>query len=226
MQELKAKISEIFYSIQGEGIYLGYPQIFVRFWGCNLAGCRFCDTLGEKFREYSLDELIQAIGSIKKNFHSISITGGEPLLQVEFLEKFFSFYKKGSKLYLETNGTLPEALERVISYLDIIAMDIKLPSATNLGSHWEEHRRFLLIAWDRQVFVKTVVNKNASLKDLQQAVEIILSVDPTLPLILQPASEEIDSELLEKLFSFQEEANKSLLNVRIIPQVHKFLPIK
>lgn len=226
MEELKAKISEIFHSIQGEGIYIGYPQIFIRFWGCNLENCRFCDTQGLQFQEYTIQDLIQAVASFKETVHSISITGGEPLLQVEFLEKFLSLYKTDNKIYLETNGTLPDALERIINCVDIIAMDIKLPSSTGLADYWKEHRKFLLIAWEKSVFVKTVITRVTTLEDIQTAVELVLSVDPTIPFILQPASEEINSDFIETLINFQDEANKSLLNVRIIPQIHKFLYIK
>ncbi|MDD5613833.1 MAG: 7-carboxy-7-deazaguanine synthase QueE, partial [Candidatus Omnitrophica bacterium] len=82
MDELKAKISEIFYSVQGEGIYVGYPQIFIRFWGCNLKNCRYCDTQSKYFKEYGIQDLKIEIELIKKDCHSLSITGGEPLLQV------------------------------------------------------------------------------------------------------------------------------------------------
>jgi len=227
VEKVKAKISEIFYSIQGEGIYVGYPQVFIRFWGCNLANCRFCDTQGQEFKEYTVEELIdEMLAFDKRRFHSVSITGGEPLLQVEFLEKFLPLYKGDKRIYLETNGTLPDALERVLEYVDIIAMDIKLPSSTGLQPYWDEHRRFLLSAWDKEVFVKTVITKNTTLDDIKNAVELIISVDPTIPLVLQPATEEIDTELVEKIFSFQEEASISLPHVRIIPQLHKYIFIK
>lgn len=227
MEKVKAKVSEIFYSIQGEGIYVGYPQVFIRFWGCNLDNCRFCDTQGQEFKEYSVEELIDELLAFdRRRFHSVSITGGEPLLQVEFLEKFLPLYKGDKRIYLETNGTLPDALKEVVEYVDIIAMDIKLPSATGLKPYWEEHRKFLLSAWDKEVFVKTVITKGTTLDDIKNAVELIISVDPTIPLVLQPATEEIDTELVEKIFSFQEEASISLPHVRIIPQLHKYILIR
>jgi organic radical activating enzyme len=226
MEEIKARISEIFYSIQGEGIYVGFPQVFVRFSGCNLENCRFCDTPGSGYREMGIQELMSAILSMNKNFHSISLTGGEPLLQVNFLEKFLGVFNANHRIYLETNGTLPDNLERVISEVDIIAMDIKLPSATGLPPYWEEHRRFLLIAWEKMVFVKTVITKNTDDKDFQQALELILSVDPNIPLVLQPATEELDEELFQKLLNYQQEASKSLFDVRIIPQVQRLISIK
>lgn len=226
MEEKKAKIREIFYSLQGEGIYIGYPQIFLRFQGCNLEGCRFCDTPDSSYKEYTVEELFRKIISTDKPFHSIAITGGEPLLQVDFLKEFLAHYKKDFKFYLETNGTLPQNLEQIIDYVDIIAMDVKLPSATGLMPFWEEHRNFLRIAWNSNVFVKAVVSKNTNFDDIATACDIIISIDPYIPLILQPESSELDEELIDKLQEFQKKALNFLLHVRIIPQIHKFIYIK
>jgi len=226
MKILKAKISEVFFSIQGEGIYVGYPQVFVRFWECNIKNCRFCDTRNENYREYKVEDLVKEVSGLGKKYHSISITGGEPLVEVDFLKKFLESFKDEQKIYLETNGTLPEALEKVINYVDIIAMDIKLPSSTGLKSFWDEHRKFLLIGWERQIFVKIVVTKQSTLKDFQRALELILSVDPMIPLVIQPATGEMDKGLIDKVLSFQDEAFKSLLHVRVIPQLHSCMQIK
>lgn len=226
MEEIKARITEIFYSIQGEGIYVGYPQVFVRFSGCNLENCRFCDTPGAEFKEMGIQELIENIIAVDKNYHSISLTGGEPLLQIDFLERFLEVFNTNHRIYLETNGTLPQNLERIIHNVDIVAMDIKLPSATGLPAYWEEHRRFLLIAWEKMVFVKTVITKNTVDRDLEEAVDLILSVDPNIPLVLQPATEELDGGLFQKLLDYQQEASKSLFDVRIIPQVQRLISVK
>ncbi|MEM1582972.1 MAG: 7-carboxy-7-deazaguanine synthase QueE, partial [Candidatus Bathyarchaeia archaeon] len=74
------KISEIFFSIEGEGIEIGRPEVFVRLSGCNLR-CSWCDTKYalKNGKEMSIEEIIQEIG--KYPCKNISITGGEPLLQ-------------------------------------------------------------------------------------------------------------------------------------------------
>jgi len=90
-----AKIAEIFKSIQGEGIYQGESQVFVRFFGCNL-NCQFCDTKLTSYRELTLDELLGQINSFS-DYHSISLTGGEPLLQAYFLEKLAEQLKLDGK---------------------------------------------------------------------------------------------------------------------------------
>ena len=93
-KERKAKINEIFDSIQGEGPFIGYRQIFVRFCGCNLL-CDYCDTEFDKGEDLSPNELLEKIKRFDlNNVQSISLTGGEPLLHYEFLKEFLPKLKK------------------------------------------------------------------------------------------------------------------------------------
>ena len=150
---IKGKIAEVYKSVQGEGIYLGEKQIFVRSFGCNL-NCRFCDTKLDSFREYEPQELFKEIKLHQDNHRSVSFTGGEPLLQKDFLKEILKLTQKcGLRNYLETNGTLPDELKEVIDYVDIVAMDLKLPSSTGLCGFWGEHRRFLELASRKEVFL-------------------------------------------------------------------------
>ena len=91
---MTGKISEIFSSIQGEGIYAGERQVFARFAECNLR-CSYCDTKFDSYREYTPGELLSEIASFGKGFHSVSFTGGEPLLQKDFLREILSLIKQG-----------------------------------------------------------------------------------------------------------------------------------
>jgi organic radical activating enzyme len=103
---IKGRISEVFESVQGEGLYFGEKQIFVRFFGCNLS-CKFCDTKLNRFLEYEPQELFEELKLYQDVYHSISFTGGEPLLQKDFLKQVLQLtQKEGYKNYLETNGTL------------------------------------------------------------------------------------------------------------------------
>ncbi len=228
-----AKILEIFPSIQGEGPYLGERQIFIRFAGCNLS-CIFCDVAAEIFPEvqyFSPEELSNAVKNLEAKsgpFHSLSLTGGEPLLQVEFLKEFLDGVKK-NKIYLETNGTLPDKLEEVIERIDFISLDFKLPSSAGMKSCWELHRRFLKIARVKKTFVKLILTDKTTPEDFKKAVEIINDIDKTIPLVLQPVTavngfrDEISPQ---KLLFFQREALKFLGEVKIIPQLHKVLGVR
>ena len=116
---MKTKINEIFSSIQGEGPVVGYKQLFIRFCGCNL-NCAYCDTEFTEGNEFSPQELYEKISTEYdlKTFHSISLTGGEPLLSVDFLKEFLPLIKDKTKIYLETNATLTQNLLELNNYID------------------------------------------------------------------------------------------------------------
>ena len=77
----KAPISEIFSSIQGEGIFVGVRQIFIRFSGCNLDKCIFCDEDAFETSSMTVEEVSAVVRDLSKKSrpHSVSLTGGEPL---------------------------------------------------------------------------------------------------------------------------------------------------
>jgi len=221
----KAKITEIFSSIQGEGPYTGQSQTFVRFYGCNL-NCAFCDEKKKnRFREYSAAELVKAI--VKENNKVISFTGGEPLLHAGFLKQVLPELKKrGFATYLETNGTLKNKLLEIIGFLDIISMDIKLPSSTEDRSLWKEHRDFLEVAAKKEVFVKSVITEDTVLSDIKKAVSIIADINKAIFFILQPVTIRNKVQKIKSSRRFLEEAGARLDNIRFIPQLHKILGVK
>ncbi|MFH1338365.1 MAG: 7-carboxy-7-deazaguanine synthase QueE [Candidatus Omnitrophota bacterium] len=224
---MKAKVAEVFKSIQGEGIYLGEKQVFVRFYGCNLDHCRFCDTKLRSFKEYEPPELLERVKSEPGDFHSVSLTGGEPLVQSNFLKDFLPLVKQeGLRTYLETNATLPEALKDVIEYIDIVAADFKLPSSTGLKDFRGEHEAFLRIALRKEVFVKAVICKSTDLADLKRAVELLAKLKRDIPFVLQPNSFEFDMQLTDKIREFKNFALEYLSDVRRIPQMHKIAGVK
>jgi len=103
------KLSEVFYSIQGEGLYTGVPSVFIRTFGCNLF-CRWCDSkfsnedTSERF-DVSVDEIINDVQKYI-NCNHVVITGGEPLLQhEELVELVNKLQKKKYFVTIETNGT-------------------------------------------------------------------------------------------------------------------------
>ncbi|MFH1854478.1 MAG: 7-carboxy-7-deazaguanine synthase QueE [Candidatus Omnitrophota bacterium] len=222
---LKAKITEIFSSIQGEGLYVGEEQVFIRFFGCNLS-CYFCDEREKVlFSEYTPQALIESI--IKEGKGAISLTGGEPLLQVDFLNEILPILKeKGKRIYLETNGTLTNNLLRVMDYIDIVSMDIKLPSSTDLRPYWEEHVLFLKEAIRKDVFVKVIVTDQTLLSDIEIAVSIVRAIDKNIPFILQPVSYNNNVEEIMLLPEFFKKASQTLGSVKVIPQVHKILGVR
>ncbi|MDR1942308.1 MAG: 7-carboxy-7-deazaguanine synthase QueE, partial [Endomicrobium sp.] len=188
---LQAPVYEVFFSYQGEGIYAGLPQIFVRFAGCNIK-CGYCDTpysikVSAKAKNCFSDELVKKIQKIyaknKKRFQfaapsgaflkpSVAITGGEPLIRSKFLKQFLPKLKRsGFCVYLETNGTLPKNLKEVVKYCDTIAADFKFPSECK-KNFWRQHKEFLQIA-GKKVFVKCVLTNKTSYLEILKTADII-----------------------------------------------------
>jgi len=223
---MKGRIAEVFESIQGEGLYLGEKQIFVRFYGCNLE-CKFCDTKLDSFMEYEPEELFKELRLYRDKYHSISFTGGEPLLQKEFLKEVLKLTRKNNfRNYLDTNGTLYKELEDVIDYIDIVAMDLKLPSSTGLSDFWEEHRLFLKIASKREVFVKTVICSYTKEEDLIRALRLIRETAQEAVLVLQLNSNEDRVYLHDKLETFKNLCRKERVTYCAVEQIHKVIGVK
>jgi 7-carboxy-7-deazaguanine synthase len=144
----RLRITEIFYSLQGEARSSGYATVFIRLTGCPLR-CEYCDTTyafkgGEWF---SLDEIISEVK--KYNTKYITVTGGEPLAQKRCIELLKRLCDAGYEVSLETSGALDiSAVDARVSRV----MDLKTPASKeedkNLYSNIE-----LLTAHDQLKFV-------------------------------------------------------------------------
>ncbi|MDP8263520.1 MAG: 7-carboxy-7-deazaguanine synthase QueE [Candidatus Ancaeobacter aquaticus] len=229
-KEIKGKIVEIFHSIQGEGKYVGQRHIFVRLAGCNIGACSYCDTDYAAQSEMTAEEVVKNILLLRKkeDIRTISVTGGEPLVQDEFLENVLKLLSsEGVKILLETNGTMPEAFERIKTYVDIVSIDIKLPSSCSGKSYWSQHTEFLQRASEKDLYIKVVVGKETEGKEFSRAIDCVRKIDKAIPFFIQPESD-IDGKCRiteEKLVDLFKLANKSLLEVRVMPQIHKILNV-
>ena len=107
------KVNEIFYSLQGEGRWMGRPAVFVRMSGCNLK-CPFCDTDFRGYREMSADDILSRCLEEGGECRFIVLTGGEPSLQVDE-QLIATLHQAGYYLSMETNGThaIPEGIDWV-----------------------------------------------------------------------------------------------------------------
>lgn len=224
---------------------MGCRQVFIRLAGCNLR-CAYCDTplpaapgqcrveLSPGRRDFAIFNnplTVEQAAAAARSFnlslhHSVSLTGGEPLLHPSFIERLAPQLRGTRRgIYLETNGTLPADLARIIELVDIIVMDIKLPCVTGLKPMWEEHGRFLEVARRKETLVKVVVGGSTSSEEIEKAALLIRSIASDVPLILQPVtpSGNVEGILPEKLHYFQELAMQKLADVRVIPQTHKIM---
>jgi organic radical activating enzyme len=157
--------------------------------------------------------------------HSLSLTGGEPLLHYATLMEWLPALRDILPVYLETNGTLHSELTKCIGFLEYISMDVKLPSTSGIDGLWEEHRTFLSIASRKNVFVKIIVAEATQSWEIRKTCELILSVDINIPLVIQPMTSVSGDATVSPstLLEFQEIAGCCLREVRVIPQTHRFL---
>lgn len=245
-------LEEIFASIQGEGPWVGQRHIFVRLRGCDLS-CAYCDTPAARsgFEQSGKDpgcRVQRSAGTFERESVSscltpdqvsafcerlripgpgvptISLTGGEPLLQAGFLLAWLPAIKSSYRVYLETSGIHAEAMKSLRRLVDVVCMDFKLPSATGLRSFWREHESFLSAAKGSVIIIKAVVTASTSRGDVETAARLIREREPGASFIIQPASGAY-APAPEFLMELQNQALGSIADVRVIPQVHKILKV-
>ena len=217
------KLKELFASIQGEGPLVGYKQIFIRLCGCNLK-CKYCDTdFDEKnAKEYTISELLEYVKK-HSECHSVSLTGGEPLLHTDFIKEVVQC--SPIPIYLETNATLYEQLNSVIDYIEYISADIKLPSATGMPAQWDIHDKFFEIANKKNLYAKVVFDSKITDDEIENVCN--LAKKHNIELVLQPMmigkTPSIKSEFMQQILDRCLQKHK---RTRLIPQVHKFIDVE
>ncbi|MFI3186346.1 MAG: 7-carboxy-7-deazaguanine synthase QueE [Methylococcaceae bacterium] len=133
------RITEIFYSLQGESNTVGLPTVFIRLTGCPLR-CVYCDTAyaftgGEKI---AIDDIIAQAEQYESKY--VTVTGGEPLAQPACLELMTKLLDKGYIVSLETSGALDvsEVDRRVVK-----VMDLKTPSSGEVSRNLYQNIDYL-----------------------------------------------------------------------------------
>ncbi|WP_305043998.1 7-carboxy-7-deazaguanine synthase QueE [Geoalkalibacter sp.] len=240
----EAQLLEVFSSIQGEGLLVGCRQIFLRFARCNLQ-CRYCDTPFAPTSEcriedapgsgmfrtlpnpVSLETLAAIIGhwhrEAPRMHHSLSLTGGEPLLQVDILQEWLPVLRDILPIYLETNGTLVGPLQALLPHLDWISMDIKLASVSGCQTPWAAHREFLSVARRKKCYVKVVVGEETPAAEVLRAARLVREAAPEVCLVLQPLTREGRVGIAAPaLLDLHRQASAVHGDLRIIPQTHRF----
>jgi 7-carboxy-7-deazaguanine synthase len=201
------KVNEIFYSIQGEGILVGVPSIFLRLTGCNLR-CSFCDT---KYAYVQGKEMsIQAILDDIKKFDCtyICLTGGEPLLQKDAVKLIENLLQKNYKICLETNGSI--SIKKLVGKKSLmISLDIKCPSS---GSHEQMIMKNISYLSKKDQLKFIIKNK----EDYDYAKKILKKYNPQCNVFFQP----VWGTSAKKLASWI--LNDGLL-VRLTLQLHKII---
>jgi 7-carboxy-7-deazaguanine synthase len=185
------RISEIFYSIQGEGRLVGTPSLFIRTSGCNLR-CVWCDTPYTSWRpegaSWALAKILVRVD--RDPTKHIVITGGEPLMAREIQELTAELQRRKKHVTIETAGTIFKPV-----HCDLISLSPKLANSTpwkKAGGKFatmHEKRRLNLVvlqnyldAYDYQL--KFVVDKEADFAEIGEIIGSLKNVDPARVLIM------------------------------------------
>ena len=174
------KIAEIFYSLQGEGILVGAPSVFVRTSGCNLR-CSWCDTpytsWNPEGEELSLEEIVAAVSAYRAPY--VVLTGGEPMIAPRVIELTRLLRAAGAHLTIETAGTVFQEVE-----CDLMSISPKLRNSTPEGAFRMQHERLrfqpevlrsLMAAYDYQL--KFVISEPDDMEETVRLVEQV-AADP------------------------------------------------
>lgn len=205
------KISEIFFSIQGEGVEIGLPTVFVRLFACDLR-CTWCDSMyaveGSDFKNVTIEEVRTEIE--KFNCNTVCFTGGEPLIQKKELEILGKdLIGDGYKIVLETSGHKePPPIFWTDSCL--ISMDCKCPS-----SQMEKRMDFELFEKLRpKDQLKFIIQDEA---DYEYAKEILRKYQIRSNIVFQPVYGTSLDWLAGRVLE------DKLENIRVLPQLHKII---
>lgn len=214
-------IDSVFETIIGEGKYVGYPAVFVRFHGCN-KHCAYCDTK-TKESTLTLDDVCNFINS--KSTKYIVLTGGEPCQYPSYIIYILShIVTKSLKVCeIETNGTLTEQTKQIINFIRDnknpqlsveLAIDIKIDSTAGYNNFTEIETMNRYWNCINHHF-KVIINHSTPTNEMAMVDLVALSY----PVFLQP---EYGSKIpLEKLLFLAQFCD----DARIIPQCHKILDI-
>ena len=208
-------VAEKFISINGEGQRAGELAVFLRFAGCNL-NCSYCDTkwanLPDTKSEYeSPDELVQYVS--RSGVRNVTLTGGEPLLQKDIEELVKKLVSSGSRVEIETNGSISIAQLASAKERPVFTMDYKLPSSGMESFMLKENFKYLTDC-------DTVKFVSGSIADLDRTSEVIreYSLTERCRVYISPVFGMIDpADIVEYM------KENDLNDVRLQLQLHKFI---
>ncbi|NOQ76384.1 MAG: 7-carboxy-7-deazaguanine synthase QueE [Methylococcaceae bacterium] len=206
--EKSLKITEIFYSLQGESNTVGLPTVFIRLTGCPLR-CSYCDTAyafsgGER---QTISSIIEQVDSFKAKY--ITITGGEPLAQADCHDLMTRLLDKGYKVSLETSGALDISL---VDSRAVKVMDLKTPASAEMDKNNYQNIEFL----SEKDQVKFVIADN---KDYEWSKSMIrqYDLDNRCEILFSPVMGQYNPTVLA------ENIIRDNLPVRFQIQLHKYL---
>ena len=246
-------VTEVFSAIQGEAALVGERQVFVRLTGCNIR-CTYCDqpealerrpgpcrveaTAGR--RDWSdessplpIDRVVGAVGRLwdQVPHHSVSLTGGEPLLQGARVERLVGeLADHGWPVMLETNGTLVPPLTRLAGRLAFVSMDLKLRSVDGETVAPATQAAFLdaALATGAVTWVKVVIGPDTDPDEFDAGIAMVAAASQRAPgpveVFLQPLTPFGAARTAPtpgQVLALHDRALRAHPRVRVVPQTHK-----
>ncbi len=202
------RISEIYYSIQGESTWMGYPCIFIRLTGCHLR-CVYCDSAHAFYAgmTMTIPDILRAIARYPCRL--VEITGGEPLLQKNVIPLMETLLERGYRVLLETSGACSIAAvpPRVVKIVDV-----KCPDSGECPSFYFPNFRWLM-PWDQLKFVIR------TWRDFYWAVDFVRTMDLVArwEILFSPAHGEFSAKSLARAIL------RTGLPIRLQIQLHKYI---
>lgn len=234
---MNVRLYEIFTSVEGEGILYGTKTLFVRLAGCPFK-CFYCDTKEalpmNSGKEYSISKAKKIIEkNLQKNTYKVNFTGGDPLVQSKAVAELAKFVQsKKIPTYLESSCYDSSKFAQVLPYMDFIKIEFKTPESGFVDSkHYskllENELDCLRLAKKSKkiTYIKVVISSKTQLSQFKKLLKQIFKIVSKTDLagfIIQPTYG-ISEPSLEQLFSFYDSVYDYDAQVRIVPQLHKFI---
>ncbi len=234
----RVRVSEIFTSIEGEGVFVGKKTLFIRLSGCHLK-CRWCDTRYalplDSGIDYQVEEIKDLIVKELQPFtYKVNFTGGEPLLQIEAVIQLADFIKRHTNLktYIESSCFDYELFSKILPYMDICKVEFKTEDSKVVED--EDYDNLLInefrclelaVQNSKTTYIKIVVTNSTKLDSFKNLVyNISKKIKPSdiMGFIIQP-SDGIDQPTVNKLLDIYDIVQPMFPEVRIIPQLHKVI---
>ena len=234
---MKVRLFEIFTSVEGEGILYGTKTLFVRLAGCPFT-CFYCDTKEslplDSGTEYSIEDANKLIDSnLKKQTYKVNFTGGDPLIQheaVALLAKHIQ--EKKIPTYLESSCFDVDRFNHVLPFFDIVKIEFKTKDSDFVDAkHYDKfigHTMKCLqssVKSKKTTYIKVVVSSKTQPNDFAKLVKEIFEIvskDDLDGFIIQPTYG-ISEPSLDLLLELYDLVYPYFIDVKVVPQLHKFI---